>query len=252
MSMPNKFPLFKSANDKLVAKAGLSEIVEDLKAKLKDLSDSDVIKTIKDLPSDIYDKLFKDDAPEKPGTPVKTEPVTEQIKAKKYIQKVVSEANKTRPDGKVVSVTKLETIPGSQGEDDEIYARILSGIGAPVTPENKKFFYAWRAAEGGTAAFNPFNTTKSSEGATNYNSIGVKNYVDGAHGADATIKTLLNSRYSGIVNALRGGGPGASHEAALALSKSPWGTGDGALRVLKGGPQRKPIYRLPEDEENID
>ena len=243
MSMPNKFPLFKSANDKLVAKAGLSEIVEDLKAKLKDLSDSDVVKTIKDLPSDIYDKLFKDDAPEKP-TP-------EQVKSKKYLQKVVSEANKTRSDGKSINVTKFQTIPGSQGEDDEFYARILSGIGAPITPENKKFFYAWRAAEGGTAAFNPFNTTKSSKGSTNYNSVGVKNYVDDVHGADATIKTLLHSRYSGIVNALRDGGPGAAHEAALALSKSPWGTGDGALRVLKGGPQRKPIYRLPEDEENI-
>lgn len=245
--MTKRFPLFKNASDGLRTEAGFSETIESLADKLKNLGDADIIKTIKNLPSELYDKLFGDETPpiEKPGVM----PASDAVKVKKYVQKVMSEVERTSPSGKSTTVTKLQTVPGPPGSDDAFYSQILLGLGAPVTPENKKFMYAWRAAEGGTAAFNPFNTTKSSDGATNYNSTGVKNYVDEQHGIDATVKTLLNSRYSGIIAALRDGGAGAAHNAAVALSKSPWGTGDGVLRVLRGGPQRKPIYWLPEEED---
>jgi hypothetical protein len=53
--------------------------------------------------------------------------------------------------------------------DDEFYKSILKGIGAPITDENMKFFYAWRQAEGGKARNNPFNTTQSKPGSTFYN-----------------------------------------------------------------------------------
>ena len=51
----------------------------------------------------------------------------------------------------------------SSSSDDQIYKKILSGIGAPATDENMKFFYGWRQAEGAKAKFNPFNTTKKKE-----------------------------------------------------------------------------------------
>jgi len=51
--------------------------------------------------------------------------------------------------------------------------RILMSVGAPVTPENLKFFDAWARAEGGGAENNPFNTTlRSSSSIGNYNDLG--------------------------------------------------------------------------------
>ena len=49
---------------------------------------------------------------------------------------------------------------------------------------------SWMQAEGGTAKFNPLNSTHEKEGATNYNSVGVKNYVSFHQGVVATAKTL--------------------------------------------------------------
>ena len=57
----------------------------------------------------------------------------------------------TNVSGNVTPLTK--TTP-----DDEFYKSILKGIGAPISDENMKFFYAWRQAEGGKAKNNPFNT----------------------------------------------------------------------------------------------
>lgn len=86
-------------------------------------------------------------------------------------------------------------------------AAILKAIKAPVTATNVKWLTAWQASEGGTAANNPLNTTQPAGGATNYNSIGVKNYPTAASGAAATAATLLNGRYPSIVAALRSGNP---------------------------------------------
>lgn len=125
--------------------------------------------------------------------------------------------------------------------DDEFYKSILKGIGAPITDENMKFLYAWRQAEGGKARNNPFNTTQSKPGSTFYNCLkkgisgckgGVRNYVSSQDGVDATIKTLKNGRYQNIINALKSGD--SAEKSAQALKSSPWGTGELALKVVRG------------------
>lgn len=105
---------------------------------------------------------------------------------------------------------------------DTGYAQILKGIGAPSTKENMLAFHAWQRAEGGTARFNPFNTTEPGPGTTNYNSVGVKNYANEPDGVDATVKTLLNGYYPAILEKLRAGNNGLA--VCEAVDASPWGT----------------------------
>lgn len=112
---------------------------------------------------------------------------------------------------------------------------ILRGIGAPLTPENIKFFNAWVRAEGGSASHNPFNTTQHAPGASSYNSVGVRNYTSAAQGTRATIDTLLNGRYGNIVSGLRSGRASAV-QLGQALANSPWGTGSLVLKILGAGP----------------
>jgi hypothetical protein len=125
--------------------------------------------------------------------------------------------------------------------DDDFYKKILDGVDAPVTPENMKFLYAWRQAEGGKAKNNPFNTTQPKPNSTFYNCLkqrnngcvsGVRNYQTEQDGVDATIQTLKNGRYQGILNALKKGD--SAIDVGMALKNSPWGTGELAIKVLKG------------------
>ena len=136
--------------------------------------------------------------------------------------------------GNVTPLTKTTT-------DDEFYKSILKGIGAPITDENMKFFYAWRQAEGGKARNNPFNTTQSKPGSTFYNCLkkgvsgcksGVRNYLSSQDGVDATVRTIKNGRYQNIINSLKSGDN--AEKSALALKSSPWGTGELALKVVRG------------------
>ena len=106
---------------------------------------------------------------------------------------------------------------------------LLQKLGAPVTQENIKFLDAWQRAEGGSPD-NPFNTTQDAPGARNFNSVGVKRYASMEQGLEATLKTLLNGRYGGIVQALRQGT--SAKAAADALAASPWGTGALVQKIL--------------------
>lgn len=133
--------------------------------------------------------------------------------------------------------------------DDSFFKAILVGIGAPVTKNNINYLYAWRQAEGGHATFNPFNTTMKREGATNYNSVGVKNYISEQQGIEATVSTLLDNRhhrYDAILSALKNDSDPMI--TAEALVSSPWGTGELAKKVISGyqagaTPKPPPIAR---------
>src|SRR4051794_36629560 len=67
---------------------------------------------------------------------------------------------------------------------------LLDRLGLKHTKRRLWALLAWMQAEGGNALFNPLNTTHEMEGATNYNSVGVKNYTSLHQGVVATAKTL--------------------------------------------------------------
>jgi hypothetical protein len=125
-------------------------------------------------------------------------------------------------------------IPKTTTTDDEFYKKILSCLGAEPTKGNMSFFYAWRQAEGGTAANNPFNTTMKMPGATKYkdNTHGVKNYKSVEDGIEATCKTLKLRYYTDIVDGLKNdvGLKKLSRMSSLKI----WGTGDLLASVADG------------------
>jgi hypothetical protein len=107
---------------------------------------------------------------------------------------------------------------------------LLHRIGAPVTKANLTFLDAWQRAEGGSAD-NPFNTTQHARGSHRYNSADVQRYPSIATGIEATVRTLENGLYNGVLRALHlGTNP---HAAADAVSRTPWGTGLGISRLLR-------------------
>jgi hypothetical protein len=110
---------------------------------------------------------------------------------------------------------------------------LLARLGMPQTAENVRALVAWQQAEGTRAAFNPLATTQGSPGASDFNSVGVKNYTSYAQGLDATVTTLRNGRYGEILAALLDGR--SASRLASAVEGSPWGTGDGVRRVLAAG-----------------
>jgi hypothetical protein len=124
---------------------------------------------------------------------------------------------------------------GLTGVSSDSYWRdILSGISAPDTQVQRDNMNAWYECEGGTATYNPFNTTEPWPGATNYNSVGVKNYPSYQAGVSATIATLENGYYPGILAALRNGYNRASF--AAAVGGSPWGTSGACIATAPGNP----------------
>jgi hypothetical protein len=95
---------------------------------------------------------------------------------------------------------------GSSGRFGSAFAKsVLATIHAPATPANVASIEAWARREGGGGTNNPLNTTLSMPGATDFNSVGVKNYSSMGVGILATAQTLLGGGYSDIVAALRSG-----------------------------------------------
>lgn len=68
--------------------------------------------------------------------------------------------------------------------------RLLEAMGLAPTPARRLFLQAWAACEGGTAHYNPLNTTLKVAGSTTYNSAGVQNFPDELAGIAATLLTL--------------------------------------------------------------
>ena len=96
------------------------------------------------------------------------------------------------------------TLIGS-GQGQAFARSVLATIGAPQTPANIQSIMGWMQREGGGGANNPLNTTLPMPGATDFNSVGVKNYSSISVGILATAKTILGGNYSDIVSALRSG-----------------------------------------------
>ncbi len=115
----------------------------------------------------------------------------------------------------------------------ESWARaLLRNARLPITDSNIAAIVSWEMAEGGhwfnTAHYNPLNTTMSAPGATPMNSVGVKAYTSWAQGLSATLATLYNGFYGGIIAALKAGDD--AQAVADAVAASPWGTGPFTVR----------------------
>lgn len=149
----------------------------------------------------------------------------------KLIELLISKNFKDSDLSKIQTKSNFKNI--NVGNDKDFYIEILTGVGAPITDENLKFFYAWRKGEGGKATNNPFNTTfklSKDSGISNYNSAGVKNYSTPNYGVEATVKTLLLPYYTCITNGLKN--DIGSDKLSKCESLKTWGTGDLVAKVL--------------------
>jgi hypothetical protein len=111
-------------------------------------------------------------------------------------------------------------------------AGTLRGLGAPLDATNQDTLWAWSGTESGPVRMrwnNPLNTTWNLPGSVNMNGVGVKRYASVADGITATVRTLLQPRYYGIiVNHLRASVPRAQWGDACG-ELGLWGTGCGWL-----------------------
>lgn len=130
----------------------------------------------------------------------------------------------------------------------EDFARaVLRELGAPATKRNLWALVSWMQAEGGSAAFNPLNTTEDMPGATDYNWVGVKNYVSFDQGVEATVKTLTYGAdrdlygYKPIRRRLRRNA--WAFWTLRAVEASIWGTGGLAVRCLPSVKKHWDYYR---------
>ena len=120
------------------------------------------------------------------------------------------------------------SIPGGSGYTPSSWAAaLLSAGGWPPTACNLGAIEAWEAAEGGnwenSAAYNPLDTTEPESGSSTMNSAGVRAYPSWQEGFAATLTTLDNGNYPGILSALSAGN--SAQAVANAVAASPWGTG---------------------------
>lgn len=108
---------------------------------------------------------------------------------------------------------------------------VLSQLGIKQTSGAMQAMVGWARAEGGhwhnDARYNPLNTTQPMPGAGNTGSQGnIKVYKSWEQGVAATVKTLKNGLYGGILQALKSGN---ASRVASAIGQTPWGTGGGLV-----------------------
>jgi hypothetical protein len=151
-----------------------------------------------------------------------------------FFKKIFGGDDSNDTDDSQESLKNPETSKITNTNDEDFYKKLLQKLGAKTTDENLKFLYAWRQSEGKAGKYNPFNTTQSMPGSTNFNSVGVKNYASMDDGLNATVKTLNNGRYNCIVNGLKNniGAKNISQQCASDLKT--WGTGDLVAKVISG------------------
>jgi hypothetical protein len=100
----------------------------------------------------------------------------------------------------------------------------LRWLDAPACGHNLLVVVTWETSESTAAAFNPLATTRDMPGATDMNSVGVKDYVSLRQGLDASRDTLVlgadSYGYDAIVRSLRACAP--AERTALAINASAW------------------------------
>jgi len=142
-------------------------------------------------------------------------------KLKEFYDKITLDSDTS--DSEVVD----EKSTNLTSNDDEMYKKILEGIGAEWNTKTKLLMYSWRRAESGTCKNNPFNTKQkvSNTVTTCCNKECVKNYPTVDAGVKATIDTLINGKemynYDDIIEGLK---TSNSNLFFNGLKNSSWGT----------------------------
>lgn len=112
---------------------------------------------------------------------------------------------------------------------------VVGGVALQPHDQRVRLLDAWAQAEGGTAAWNPLNTTFALPGSTHYNTVGVRNYKRATEGVCATALTLVNGYYPGILGYLQtGDGPAESCVKQHSREFDTWGTGAAAVLGVLG------------------
>ena len=115
-------------------------------------------------------------------------------------------------------------VPGEPVTYEGWAGAFLRRLEAPVCGENLLIVITWETAESTAADFNPLATTRDMPGATDMNSVGVKDYVSLEQGLDASRDTLLlgaeSYLYGAIVGRLRECAP--AEATARAINASAW------------------------------
>lgn len=89
---------------------------------------------------------------------------------------------------------------------------LLTILPGKVNEDTESFLVNWMGLENTQAGYNPLATTQYMPGATEFNSVGVRNYPNRTVGLQATKETLLNGFYPNIVKALEDGDPYAAQD----------------------------------------
>jgi peptidoglycan hydrolase CwlO-like protein len=162
-------------------------------------------------------------------------------------QQAMDEMNQTREQivsiiGHLSAKLQAEAINGAggvlQGNHNAPYGvwagALLNNIGPPTCFDNLVTMVAWQVQEGTTANWNPLATTLPMAGATDFNSVGVKNYVSMDQGLEASWKTLAVQSYGypAILAALHR--CPASMVTARAVNASSWCRGCTHGKYLTG------------------
>jgi hypothetical protein len=106
----------------------------------------------------------------------------------------------------------------------EMMHRIMKKRGHPKTRHTRIAYMTMAQSEGGNAKNNMLNTTLVWPGATNYNSVGVKNYPSEYAGVEATSQTFDSPGhgYERIERLMKA--DASAKEIVEAWSDSDWGT----------------------------
>lgn len=139
---------------------------------------------------------------------------------------------------RLVRILSLPPDPGITGAGTTFghwATLLLTRLGSPTCQDNLTVIVTWEVAEGTAAAFNPLATTHNFPAATDFNSVGVKNYPTLQAGLQATIETLrlgsADHGYGAILDDLAG--CASAKTTAEAINDSDWCRGcAGGMYVL--------------------
>ncbi len=111
--------------------------------------------------------------------------------AQRRIDRLSAARRRERALAEALSGAAVPATAGPGEETREQWATaLLRAVAAPVCGNNLVSLVTWQTAENTTAAWNPLATTQPAPGATDYNSVGVKNYPSSTTGIAATVATL--------------------------------------------------------------